>query len=155
MNAKTMADITRFFLHRRSLMKLMTGFHVLLYRVSGGMMGGMVNGVPNLLVTTRGRKSGKRFTTPLFFLTHDGAFAVVASYGGSPQDPGWWKNLQHNPLGEVQVGPHRIPVRAEAATPELKARLWPLFARLYPAYDEYQKLTDRSIPIILLRPVDG
>lgn len=153
MNARRMADFTAFFQRRPRLQRLLTGMHITLYRLSGGAMGGMVEGVPNLLLTTTGRKSGKKFTTPLFYFTHDGAWVVVASAAGAASDPNWWKNLQANPEAQVQVGPHRFRVRAEAAPEELKQRLWPFFALHYPAYDEYQKRTERSIPLVMLRPV--
>ena len=123
-----------------------------LYRLTGGVVGGLVAGVPNLLLTTTGRISGKQHTTPLFYLPDGPHLVVVASYGGHPQEPHWWRNLQANPWGEVLVGHHRWKVWAEKGSDELKARLWPVFCRHYPEYEVYQSRTDRIIPLVVLTP---
>ena len=152
MSGKLAADVTAFFIKRRPLLKLVTRLHILLYRLSGGALGGLPLGVPTLLLTTRGRKSGRKSTTPLYWLSEGMAFAVVASYGGSPKDPDWWLNLQAHE-GWIEVGPNKFTVRAQAAEPEVRDRLLAAFTRLYPAYAEYQARTDRKIPVVLLHPV--
>jgi deazaflavin-dependent oxidoreductase (nitroreductase family) len=136
----------------RTMIRFITRIHTALYRLTGGVVGGLISGTPNLLLTTRGRKSGKSFTTPLLFLPDGDTLILVASYGGSPQDPQWWQNLKVDPTAEVQVGSHRWPVTAEQASEELKARMWPVFCRYYSGYAQYQASTDRIIPLVVLRP---
>lgn len=152
MDGKQKANLSRRFIQRPKLLKLVTRLHIGLYRLSQGAIGGLIDGVPNLLLTTTGRKSGKQFTTPLFYLPHEEHFVVVASYGGSPDDPQWWKNLQASGEGKVEVGPHRWTVSARQADDDLKARLWPVFVRNYPAYASYQTYTERVIPLVVLTP---
>jgi deazaflavin-dependent oxidoreductase (nitroreductase family) len=142
-----------FVLKRKSLVRLSARFHILLYRLTGGVVGGLVSGMPNLLLSTTGRKSGIRRTTPLFFLPDRGSFVVVASYGGNPRAPLWWKNLQADPTGWVEVGNRTFEVQASEASPELKERMWPVFVRHYPAYEDYKARTDRVIPLVVLEPV--
>ncbi|MBI3930183.1 MAG: nitroreductase family deazaflavin-dependent oxidoreductase [Armatimonadetes bacterium] len=145
------ARFTSFVTRLGWLQKLMIRLHVWVYRMTGGSLGGSYRGVAVLLLTHRGRKSGRLHTTPLFYLPHGDGYAVVASYAGNPQDPAWWKNLKSSP-GEVEVGRLKVPVRAEEATPDAYAELWKRFVALYPAYDEYRRSTTRRIPIVLLRP---
>ena len=91
-----------------------------------------------------------RRKSPLFYLTDGPDFVVAASYGGNPQDPQWWKNLQASGMGEIQVGPYRWKVTAEKASQELEARLWPVFCR-YRGYRDYQARTARVIPLVVLK----
>ena len=144
--------LASFVLARPALVRLMTRSHILLYKLTGGTVGGLVSGIPNLLLTTRGRKTGNLFTTPLFYLPDGDRFIVVASYGGNPKDPGWWKNLQANPDGWVQVGPRRFAIKASQASEELKEKMWAIFVRHYPAYNDYQARTERVIPLVVLDP---
>lgn len=125
--------------------------HSWLYRLTSGVFTGLASGTPVLLITTTGRKSGRQFTTPLLFLPDSADLVVVASYAGRNQDPGWWKNLQANPQGRVQVGAHRWSVRAEQASEETKQRLWTVFCRYYPPYQDYQRKTSRVIPLVVLK----
>lgn len=146
------AKIANFFLRRKRLLKLSTRSHVMLYRVTGGWLGGFVSGLPNLLLTTIGRKSGLERTTPLFFLYDGARFIVVASYGGNPKEPLWWKNLQANPQGWAEVGDQKFAITASQADEELKQKMWPVFARHYPAYEDYKARTERVIPLVVLTP---
>ena len=145
--------VALFMLRHKWLVRLSTRVHILVYRLTGGAVMGLVSGLPNLLLTTTGRKSGKRRTTPLFYLPDGDRFVVVASYGGNPKSPAWWLNFQSDPRGWVEVGGAKFTVEATQASPELKQRLWPVFARHYPAYDDYQARTDRDIPLVVLSPV--
>lgn len=140
-------------LKSKNLVRLSTRFHILAYRLTGGIVGGLISGVPNLLLTTTGRKSGQKRTTPLFYLPDRGDFVVVASYGGNPKAPLWWKNLQADPTGWVEVGNQTFEVRASEASQELKDILWPVFVRHYPGYENYQARTERVIPLVVLTPV--
>lgn len=133
------------------ILRLITRTHIALYRLTGGVIGGFLGNAPNLLLTTTGRRSGKQFTTPLLFLPDGENLVIVASFGGQPKDPQWWQNLQANPRAKVEVGTHRWDVVAEKADEETKARLWPVFCRYYPGYIEYQKRTERVIPLVILK----
>ena len=135
----------------RFLVKLFSKAHNVLYRVSGGRVFGSLGEAPVLLLTVTGRKSGKPRTTPLLYIEDGDSFAVVASFGGAPEHPAWYRNLERNPRATVQIENQVVPVTAATATPEEKKRLWPRFTAVYPDYDTYQKKTKRDIPVVLLR----
>lgn len=139
--------------HNRTLMRVINAVHAWVYRMTGGFVGGMLVGAPQLLLTTIGRKTGKRRTVPLLCLPHGPDLIVVASYGGQAAAPHWCQNLRANPQGWVQMGHHRWEIRAEQASEELKALMWPVFCRYYPTYEEYQSRTDRVIPLMVLKPI--
>lgn len=134
------------------MLKLFSRIHVFLYGVSGGRLGGRFKGAPVLLLTTTGRKSGKRRTNPLLYGESAGRYVVVASVGGAPKHPAWYLNLRSNANATIQVGGRKLSVRAETATPEERARLWPVMTQLYAPYDDYQAKTSREIPIVILTP---
>ena len=131
---------------------LIAKVHTFLYRVSGGRLGGRISGSRVVLLTTTGRKSGKRRTTPLLSLPDGENIVIVASNGGNDRHPVWWLNLQANPEAELRTGNETKPVRAEAASEEEKARLWPLLVEMYSGYARYQQGTERKIPVVVLRP---
>jgi deazaflavin-dependent oxidoreductase (nitroreductase family) len=127
--------------------------HVLVYRASGGRLAGHFRKVaPVLLLTTTGRKSGKQRTTPLLYVQDDEQYVIVASVGGAPTHPAWYLNLQGNPAATIQIGSRRIAVSARTASAEERARLWTRVTEMYPAYDDYQAKTSRTIPIVILAP---
>ena len=134
------------------LLRLMSATHAFWYQMSGGIVGRSVSGAPVLLLTTTGRKSGRRRTTPLLYLRDSDNFVIVASNGGSDDHPAWFLNLRANPAADVLVDRAKTRVRAEVAGDEERARLWPLVVKMYSSYDEYQKGTSRTIPVIILRP---
>jgi deazaflavin-dependent oxidoreductase (nitroreductase family) len=110
--------------------------------------------VPSLLLTTTGRKSGEKFIFPLFYGDTDkGSYIVVASKGGAPQHPGWYRNLLANPEVEVQVGTTKMKARARTATGAERAKLWQEALKFWPPYADYQKKTEREIPVVVLDPV--
>ncbi len=108
------------------------------------------NGTTILLLTTTGRRSGQERVTPLIFREHDGDYLIVASKGGAPQPPAWFVNLEADPDVTVQVKGDRFPARARVAGDDERARLWPLMTAVWPDYDDYQRKTDRQIPIVVL-----
>ncbi|MFG3708598.1 nitroreductase family deazaflavin-dependent oxidoreductase [Micromonospora sp. NPDC047670] len=110
-------------------------------------------GVFTLLLTTRGRRSGKLRRTALIYGRDGDAYLVVASQGGDPRHPAWYLNLLDEPLAEVQVGAERFTARARTATAEEKPRMWSTMAAIWPAYDDYQAKTDRQIPVVVLERV--
>jgi deazaflavin-dependent oxidoreductase (nitroreductase family) len=136
----------------RPALKVFSRLHVFLYRMSGGRIGGMFRGAPVLLLTTTGRKSRKRRTTPLLYLEERDRYVVVASVGGAPTHPAWYLNVRRDPAATIRIGRHDLAVTAEAASPEERARLWPKVTQIYPGYDAYQAKTSREIPIVILAP---
>ena len=135
-----------------NLIKMMSAMHLFWYRLTGGAIGGSFAGRPILLLTTTGRKSGRRRTTPLQYLEDGGNRVLVASNGGNPRHPVWWLNLERNPEAEVQVRNEKSRVRAEKAEGEERERLWGLVVEMYSGYEGYQRTTTREIPVVILRP---
>lgn len=133
-------------------MRAFVAAHRFVYAASGGAIGGRQGKAPVLLLTTVGRKSGRRRTTPLLHLADGGNYVIVASNGGADQHPAWFLNLEHTSAAEVRVKRRRIAVTAERASAEEKERLWPLITAMYPAYGGYQRRTRRDIPVVILRP---
>jgi deazaflavin-dependent oxidoreductase (nitroreductase family) len=130
--------------------------HIRAYRGSGGEVGYLWNGVPTILLTTTGRKSGAPRTSALIFGRDGDDYLVVASMGGAPEHPQWYRNLTANPNVEIQVKAERIPVVAKTASPEEKPRLWSIVSSVWPNYDVYKTRTDRDIPVVVLTPTtDG
>jgi deazaflavin-dependent oxidoreductase (nitroreductase family) len=109
--------------------------------------------VPSLLLTTTGRKSGERFVFPLFYGKVGGSYFVVASKGGAPEHPGWYRNILADPEVEVQVGTVRTKARARTAAGEERARLWREALEFWPPYADYQRKTEREIPVVVLDPL--
>ncbi len=140
----------------RRALTLLSKLHVVLYRVSGGRLGGRFRKTaPVLLLTTTGRKSGKQRTTPLLYLEEAGQYVVVASVGGAPKHPAWYLNLLGNPAATIQIGSRRLAVTATTASPQERLRLWPRATQMYPGYDGYQAKTSREIPVVILTPAAG
>lgn len=134
--------------------RLATRLHSSVYRASGGRVGGRMMKSPVLLLITTGRKTGKERTTPLLYLEDGGNLVVVASNGGAPNDPDWWLNLKADPAATVEMEDKRLRVRAEEVGGEEKHRLWTRLVEMYPSYADYQRKTDREIPVAVLRPTD-
>jgi deazaflavin-dependent oxidoreductase (nitroreductase family) len=125
--------------------------HVSRYRETDGEVGHIWRrGSKILLLTTTGRTSGEPRTTPLIYAEADSAYVIVASKGGAPQHPGWYRNLAKHPQVEVQVKAEVFPARARTAEGEERDRLWKLAAKQWPPYDDYQQKTDREIPVVVL-----
>jgi deazaflavin-dependent oxidoreductase (nitroreductase family) len=124
--------------------------HIRRYVETDGRSGHRWQGVNTLLLTTRGRKSGKRRRTALIYGTDGDRYVVVASRGGHKNHPAWYLNLVETPEVEVQVGAEKFAALAHVATAEEKARLWPLMVAIWPAYDDYQAKTERVIPVVVL-----
>ncbi|MEJ8645764.1 nitroreductase family deazaflavin-dependent oxidoreductase [Streptomyces sp. MS1.HAVA.3] len=127
--------------------------HVKQYVASNGSEGQQWNGTQTLLLTTVGRVSGKAVRTPLIYGEADGRYLVVASKGGDPEHPLWFRNLTAHPEVRIQVGAEILQGTARTANAEERAAYWPLMVKHWPAYDEYQAKTDREIPIVVIEPV--
>jgi len=135
-------------------LRAQSALHVFIYRRTRGRLGRTLYGVPILILSHVGRRSGKQLDTPLMF-TRDGEdFVLIASNGGRPWHPAWYLNLAAHPDAWVELAGRRYRVQAVEVPPgQEKERLWRKMARLYPRYDDYQRRTDRTIPLVRLRPV--
>lgn len=124
--------------------------HIRRYVESDGTKGHRWNGVHTLLLTTRGRRSGKLRRTALIYGRDGDRYLVVGSNGGAKKHPSWYLNLTENPKVEVQVGAERFAARALTAAAKDKPRLWRAMASIWPEYERYQAKTDRDIPVVIL-----
>lgn len=125
------------------------------YESSGGTKGTTIRGLPVVVVTSRGAKSGKLRKSPVMRVEHGGVYAVVASLGGAPAHPLWYHNIVADPRVELQDGPLRQDMAAREITGAEKAEWWERAVAAYPDYADYQEKTDREIPVFLLEPVPG
>jgi deazaflavin-dependent oxidoreductase (nitroreductase family) len=123
--------------------------HIQRYVETDGADGQDWQGVPTLLLTTTGRKSGQLRRTALIYGEHDGSYLLVASQGGAPKHPLWYLNLVEHPEVELQVGSDKFSAVARTATDEEKPELWAQMVELFPNYAEYQQKTDRPIPVVI------
>ena len=125
--------------------------HVKVYVESGGKEGHHWQpGVPTLLLTTRGKKSGMARRTALIYGRDGDDYVVMASYGGAPSHPDWYLNLEADPEVVIQVGEDIMPARAYTAGPQDRERLWKTMAAIWPDYDEYATKTTREIPLVAI-----
>ena len=126
-----------------------------LYEGSGGTQGTTLRetGLPVVIVTNLGTRSGKVRKTPVMRVEHDGRYAMVASKGGAPKNPVWYYNVRAHPLVEVQDGPHKQDMVAREVSGEERAAWWDRAVAAYPPYAEYQRKTTRQIPVFVLEPV--
>jgi deazaflavin-dependent oxidoreductase (nitroreductase family) len=136
----------------KRFLKVFSAVHTATYRAAGGKVWNRMYGVPILLLTTRGRKSGKLRTKPLMYGRDGNGLVLVGSNGGAPYQPDWYWNLQSQE-GEVQIGSERRRVRGREAEAEERARLWAQMVALFPKFEEYQKMTTRRLPVVVLEPV--
>jgi deazaflavin-dependent oxidoreductase (nitroreductase family) len=128
-----------------------------LYESSGGTEGTTLQGsnMPVVILTSRGVRSGKLRKTPVMRVEHEGRYAAVASLGGSPKHPVWYFNIKADPHVELQDGPVKQDMVAREVTGQEKAEWWERAVAAYPPYADYQKKTDREIPVFVLEPADG
>ena len=135
------------------VLRRLMGAHAFVYRASGGRVGHRIPGLaPMLLLDHVGARSGVKRTTPLLYVEDGSDLVIVASKGGYPRNPAWFHNLRANPETTVQVGTERRPVRARIASSEERARLWPKVVESYGGYADYQRRTEREIPLVVLEP---
>ena len=137
---------------QRLLMRAFGGLNIGLYRASGGRLMGKVRGVPVLLLTVAGRKTGAMHTTPVSYFEDDGRFIVTGSAGGSASEPQWFRNLRKADLAQIEVGPRRIPVRVAIADTGERDVLWSKLLAHAPFFADYQAKVERQIPMAILTP---
>jgi deazaflavin-dependent oxidoreductase (nitroreductase family) len=138
---------------RRRLTLAVIAFHRVVFRASGGRVLGRVAGMPVLLLTTTGRRTGRQRTTPLTYLRDGDALVLIASAGGSDGPPAWSLNLDAGPEVVVRRGRRTERRRARRASVAERDRLWPEITATYQGYARYQARTAREIPVYLLEPV--
>ena len=138
---------------RNALVELFWKIHPTLYRWSGGRLGGSLMGMPVLLLTTRGRRSGTPRTRALMYVPDGPRFVVIASFLGEPRHPDWWLNLRADPRAEVEIGSRHVAVLAREADGDERERLWTAVVARQKDYEEYQQRTTRRIPVVVLEPV--
>jgi deazaflavin-dependent oxidoreductase (nitroreductase family) len=133
--------------------RIVTGFHEAVFRLSNGRIGNRGFGMPVLILTTTGRKTGKQRTTMLTSPVQDGdQLVLVASYGGDDRHPTWFLNLRDNPQVEITMDGRARRMSARVATQEEKEKLWPRVVAAYRGYGQYQKRTERDIPLVICEP---
>jgi len=127
------------------------------YESSGGTRGTTLrdSGLPVVVITNLGARSGKVRKTPLMRVEHDGRYAAVASQGGAPEHPFWYYNFRAHPQVELQDGPVKGDFVAREVTGEERAEWWKRAVAAFPPYAEYQERTSRTIPVFVLEPADG
>jgi len=126
--------------------------HVRQYEATAGKVGHDWNGTTCLILHTTGRKSDETRKNPLIYGRDGDNYVVVASKGGAPDNPGWYKNLVAHPDVKIQVRDKVLSVKARTGTPADKRRVWPIMTKEWPDYDKYQAGTKRDIPVVLLSP---
>jgi deazaflavin-dependent oxidoreductase (nitroreductase family) len=133
-----------------ALLQRISRAHIWLYRKTGGMIGERLDGLDICLLTTRGRKSGLTRTAPLPYFRDGKRIVLIASNAGRDKHPAWFLNLSENPEVELQIGVHRLELRARQAQGEERARIWALVTRDHPRFDRYVPWTTRVIPVVVL-----
>jgi deazaflavin-dependent oxidoreductase (nitroreductase family) len=133
--------------------RLLSKAHAVLYRASGGWVGRRLVNNDMLLLTTTGRTTGTTHTVPLLYLTDGDDFIVIASYGGRPNHPDWYRNLSVLPSGTIQVNGNHHAVEASTLSVAERSAWWPAIVAAYGDYETYQSRTDRVIPVVRLTRV--
>lgn len=143
------------------IIKTMSVVHTRMYRLTGGRLGknwrigsAVRKPVPVCLLTTIGRSSGQPRTVPLIYLRDGASIVLVASQGGLPRDPQWYRNVLVNPEVQIEIGRRSSAYRARAATPDERTALWPRLLSHYADFESYQAWTDREIPVVICEPGD-
>jgi len=134
------------------LFRLFKGIQIAVFRWTNGRGMSTMRGMPLLLLTTVGRKTGRFRTTPVMYIRDGDDYVITASNGGSDKHPIWFYNLQASPQAQIEVPGKRLQVSASVVTPSERERLWPQLVAQAPFFDNYQKGTTRVIPMIRLRP---
>lgn len=137
----------------RQFIKPFSRLNSFVYKLTGGRLMGKFQGLPVMLVTMTGVKTGKKRTIPLMYVPYGDGVIVVGSQGGAPKSPVWVKSIQANPDVEVQYMGEKMQLRARQLNDAEKAAVWPTCVKHYPPYEDYQARTDRNIPVFVCEPV--
>lgn len=133
-------------------MRMAMKLHVFLYKRTNGSMGGSMGGSDVLLLSSTGRKTGKTRIAPLLFMMDSSNYIIIASYGGSDNNPAWYHNLRNSKETTIRVKEIIKEVNVTIASKDERNRLWPIITEWSPQYAKYQEKTSREIPIIILSP---
>ena len=137
----------------KKLFQFILAIFVFIYRLTHGRLGGQVQGLQVLLLTTDGRKTGKKRTTPLGYFIDDGSYIIIASNAGFDTNPAWFYNLCTNPRVMIEVRDQQMEAEAEVAEPKKRNTLWGRLISLAPGYANYTTKTAREIPMVVLHPI--
>jgi len=124
------------------------------FRANGGRVGGNFEGAPMLILHTTGAKSGEERVHPLMYLQQNGTCAIFASKGGAPSNPNWYYNLLAHPRATIEIGTETKAVKARVAQGEERDALWSTQKERYPGFAEYERKTNREIPVVILEPAE-
>lgn len=136
---------------QKLFLRVFTFFHVLLYRLTRGKLGGRMNGLPVLLLRTVGRKTGKQRVTPLGYFVYEGNYVITGSNAGMNSHPGWYYNLTATPKARIQLQGNQLSVTTDVIEQGHYDLLWDTLTRIAPSYKNYTQRTNREIPILVLR----
>jgi deazaflavin-dependent oxidoreductase (nitroreductase family) len=137
---------------RKAFIKLFINLHIFFYKLTDGRFGSEMGENKILLLTTKGRKSGTEYTTPLGYFDHQDGYLIIASNGGKAKHPDWYFNLKSDPQVKVQIKDQALTARAEIMNGNTRAPIWERVVAQAPQYGEYEKGTDRLIPVVWLQP---
>ena len=151
LDSETSQRIRSIFVH--NVLPWISRVHRAVYRWTGGLVGGWLLGRRFLLLEHTGRKSGRRYCTPILYVADGERFVLAASNGGDSRHPAWWLNLQAQPQAHVQSGRRRVAVVASCAEADEAEWLWPVLTRAWPWFRNYRAATTRKIPVVVLSPV--
>jgi len=136
----------------RRFIKPFSALNVFVYKLTGGRLMGKFQGLPIVLITMTGAKSGKPRTIPLMYVPYKDGVIIVGSQGGAPKTPVWANNLIKHPDIVAQYRGDKMELRARQASDEEKAQVWPTCVENYPPFEDYQARTDRNIPVFVCEP---
>ena len=136
----------------RQIIKPFSRLNAFVYKLTAGRLLGKLQGLPVVLITMTGAKTGKKRTIPLMYVPYEQGVIIVASLGGAPESPVWHKNLLVHPEIEAQYLGVKMKLRARQVDDAEKARLWPTCVKHYPPFEDYQARTDRNIPVFVCEP---
>jgi deazaflavin-dependent oxidoreductase (nitroreductase family) len=148
---KAAGPLSRFPTLKDKFSRVMARAHTTAYQRSGGRLGKSL-GAPALLLSVRGRKSGTLHTTPLYYVCDAHRFVVAGSNAGDARPPQWYLNLMNAQAAQIQVNEEVITVIPRLAEPDERVRLWQSLAATWPSFDDYQRHTERQIPVVVLEP---
>ena len=136
----------------KALFRFFNAIHIFLFRLTRGRRGGKIQGLRVLLLSTIGRRTGKRRVTPLGYFQEDGGYIIIASNAGFDRHPGWFHNLTAQPRATIELGDRVMSVEARMVRRKEYAPLWAKLIDLSPGYARYAKRTKRLIPLVALTP---
>ncbi|MBR61354.1 MAG: hypothetical protein CL904_01665 [Dehalococcoidia bacterium] len=137
-----------------SLIRLFNSIHIILFRVTNGMLLGSLAGLPSLLLTTKGRRTGKLRTSALIYLEWEKKYLIVASFGGNPKPPAWLLNIKEDEKVTVHIPGMILNATAKVADRKIRDEVWPKLLNFYPSFGKYEELSGRTIPVVILEPLN-